>query len=189
MFAVAGIDALGRIADEEILLPLQARLALEQRNAHLLGRAGIHGRLVDDGGALLQVASDRDAGADQRRKVRLVRLVDRRGHSDDDDVGFLQAAGVGRDLEPVRRLEVLGAHLAGRVDMPTIGVDLRLRQIESDRAHLLAELHRQRQPDIAQPHHSHDCCFQRLLPRASGFNLSLQLLQQGRYLRLAAEVL
>ena len=53
---VAGVDALGRVADEEVLLPLQARVLLEQRDADLLGGAGIHGRLVDHDGAALEVA-------------------------------------------------------------------------------------------------------------------------------------
>ncbi len=83
---VAGIDALGRVADEEVLLPLHARVALEHRNADLLGRARVDGRLVDDGGAALQCAADELARADQRREVGLVRVVDRRGDGDDDEV-------------------------------------------------------------------------------------------------------
>jgi hypothetical protein len=87
---VARVDALGAVADEEVLLPLQARLALQHRDADLLGGAGVDGRFVDDGGALLHVPADAGAGADQRAEVGDVRLVHRRGHGDDDHVGLGQ---------------------------------------------------------------------------------------------------
>ncbi len=44
---VAGIDALGAVAGEEVLVERQARLALEDRHADLLRAARVHGRLVD----------------------------------------------------------------------------------------------------------------------------------------------
>ena len=59
---VARVDALGRVADEEVLLPVQARVLLEDRDADLLGGARIDGRLEDDDGAALHVAADRLAG-------------------------------------------------------------------------------------------------------------------------------
>jgi hypothetical protein len=37
---VGRVDALGRVADEEVALPLQAGVLLQQRNAHLLGGPG-----------------------------------------------------------------------------------------------------------------------------------------------------
>ena len=91
MLAVAGVDALGRVADEEVLLPLHARVPLDHRDADLLGRAGIDGRLEDDDRAALQVAADRLAGAEERAEVGLVRVVDGRRHGDDDEVGVAAA--------------------------------------------------------------------------------------------------
>ena len=51
---VAGIDALGRVADVEVGLPFQAGRLLEDGDADVLGDAGIDGRFVDDDVALLQ---------------------------------------------------------------------------------------------------------------------------------------
>ncbi len=106
VFAVAGVDALGRVADEEVALPLQSGLALEQRYADFLGRTRVHGRLVNDRRTLLHVATDRDAGADERREVGLVRRVDRRRHRHDDEVGLAQPARIGGRLEQRRRGQV-----------------------------------------------------------------------------------
>ena len=56
---VARVDALGRVADEEVLLPLEARVLLEHRDADLLGHARVDGRLEDDDRAALEVLADR----------------------------------------------------------------------------------------------------------------------------------
>ena len=48
MLAVARIDPLGRIAEEEIRAAVEARHLLDQRPANLLGDAGIDGAFVDD---------------------------------------------------------------------------------------------------------------------------------------------
>ena len=58
-FLVAGIDALGRVADEEVLLPFHARMLLQDRDADLLGGAGVDGRFEHDRRAALQVPADR----------------------------------------------------------------------------------------------------------------------------------
>jgi hypothetical protein len=83
VFLVAGVDALGRIADKEVLLPLQARFTLQHRDADLFGGAGVHGGLIHHDGALLHVAARAGAGADERAEVGDVRVVDRRGHGHD----------------------------------------------------------------------------------------------------------
>jgi hypothetical protein len=44
---VARVDALGAVADEEVLLPLQAGFALQHRHADLFGGTWIDRRLVD----------------------------------------------------------------------------------------------------------------------------------------------
>src|SRR6476646_3589281 len=52
--AVAGIDSLGTVADEEIGVEHHRRCTLEFRNADFLGGTGIYGRLIDDDIATLQ---------------------------------------------------------------------------------------------------------------------------------------
>jgi hypothetical protein len=78
-----------------------------------------------------------------------MRYVHGRGHGDDDEVGLAQRTRVVRDLEPGRGLELFARHLAGGIDLPAVRVDLLHREIEADGAVLLAELHRQRQADVA----------------------------------------
>jgi hypothetical protein len=51
---VAGVDALGRVAEREVDAALQAALALEDRAADVLGHAGVHRRLEDDDRALAE---------------------------------------------------------------------------------------------------------------------------------------
>jgi hypothetical protein len=90
---VARVDALGAVADEEVLLPLHARFALQHRDADLFGGAGVDGGLIDHRGALLHVAADAGGRADQRAEVGDVRFVHRRGHGHDDHVGLGQQGG------------------------------------------------------------------------------------------------
>ena len=134
---VAGVDALGRVADVEILQPFHAGVLLQDRDADLLGGAGIDGRFVDDDRAALHVLADRGAGADQRREIRDVRFVDRRRHGDDDEVGLRQIGGVGGDRQQRRGLEVrpLTPRRSGR----RIGgmLDFLHRQVETDGGHFL----------------------------------------------------
>ena len=112
---------------------------------------GIDGRLVDDDRAALHVLADGLAGADQRREVGLVRVVDRRRHGDDDEVGLARAP-------PDRRWRVsCVAAISSAVDTSPVGSTMWrrfsmrfLRQVEADRRPLLAELDGQRQPDVAQ---------------------------------------
>jgi hypothetical protein len=90
MLLVSGIDALGRIADEEVLLPLLPRHALELGNAYLLSSSGVHRGLEHDGRERLKVRRHKPAGREERPEVGEVRLVDRRRHGDHDHVRRLQ---------------------------------------------------------------------------------------------------
>ena len=70
---VAGIDALGRIADGEIAASLQARTLLQHRHAFFLDRAGIDGRFIDDDVAALEHAADRLRGGEHGAEIGLPR--------------------------------------------------------------------------------------------------------------------
>src|SRR6185369_10492342 len=69
VLAVARVDALGAVADEEVALPREARGLLEDRDAHLLGGARVDGGFVDHDGAGLQVRADGAARAGERAEV------------------------------------------------------------------------------------------------------------------------
>ncbi len=90
------------------------------------------------------------ACAEERAEIGLVRVVDGRGDGHDDEVGLGQRGGVGRDLKAGGRAQLVERHFARGIDTAAIGVDLGGREIEADRAVLLAELDRERKPDVAQ---------------------------------------
>ena len=66
---VAGVDALGRVADVEVGLPFEAGRLLEDGDADVLGDAGIDGGFVDDDVALLEGLAERGRGLPQRLEV------------------------------------------------------------------------------------------------------------------------
>ena len=66
------------------------------------------------------------------------------------------AAGSLLTIEHRRRLEIRGRHFAGGIDVAAIRFDLGHRQIEPDGAEFLAELDRERQPDVTQTYNGND---------------------------------
>ena len=149
VLAVARVDAFGAVADEEVALPRLATGALQLGDADLLGRPRIDSRLVDDDGAGLEVRADRAAGADQRTEIGDVRLVHRRRHSNDDDIGLRQAR---------RIVAVLGVHRLGHVDVRdlarrigscTTAGDLVAGDVEANGANVAAELDDERKANVA----------------------------------------
>ena len=147
---VAGIDALGRVADVEVDLPFQAGCLFEDGNAHFLGDAGIDGRFVDDDVALLQDAADGGRGAAQRREIRLLAGVDRGGDRDDMEVRRREILGRRREAQ-AGRLEVAVVDLARpvvplREFRDASGVDIETQDLIAG----AAETCRDRQADIAE---------------------------------------
>jgi hypothetical protein len=155
MLLVAGIDALRRVADVEVLAPAHPRVLLEDRHADLLGAAGIHGRFVDHRRAALHVAAHGLAGGLERAQVGLARGVDRRGHRDDDEVRLAERGGVVGRMPQLCFRELGARHFAGHVDAVLEILDALLRQVVADGAALLAERDGHRQADIAQAEHRH----------------------------------
>src|SRR5690625_67329 len=117
-FFVAGVDALGRVANVEAAAVVaatvtiviivtdagQARFGFEHGYAVFFGAAGVDGGFVDDHIARRQLAANAGAGAQQGGQVGAARGVYGRGHGKDIDrrghhvlfaVG--QAEIVGRD--------------------------------------------------------------------------------------------
>ncbi|MNN30911.1 hypothetical protein D3C81_1445750 [compost metagenome] len=121
---VAGVDAFGRKTHMKVFLPAQARMLLEDGDADFLGRARVHGGLVDDDGAAPHVAADGRAGAGQGREIGIVRAVDGRGHGHDDEIGQFQLGRIAADAQPLRRAQLFGAHFTGRIDMAAVAFHL-----------------------------------------------------------------
>ena len=150
---VAGVDALGREGQQEVLVEPQAAL-LEHGQQHFVGRARVGGRLQHDELAAAQALLDLPRGGEDVGDVRLFGLPQRRRHADDDGVARRELAEVGRRVQPLGRdglAERLGRHVA---DVRFAAVDrlgLARVDLEADGAQALSrELDRQRQPDVAQ---------------------------------------
>src|SRR5882672_6717282 len=150
MFLVAGVDALGAVAREEVLVELEARPLLEDRDAVLLRAPGIHGGLVDDHVALLEHAAHGLAGALERAQHGPVVLPDRRRHGHDERVALLQVVLVGGERELLRGDELLGRGLERRVAARSQLFDPGRLDVEPDGRKLFAELDGKRQADVAQ---------------------------------------
>ena len=96
---VARIDALGAVAREEVLVELQARLALENGDADFLGAAGVNRGFIHHDVALLEHLADALARLHQRREIRPFVLIDRRRHRDDVNLAALHGRQIHRELQ------------------------------------------------------------------------------------------
>ena len=99
---------------------------------------------------VVEAGAEQGRGLDQGIEVRGLEFVDRRGHGHDDDVGLGQHLGIGGvdGVGGLRHLRVV--QLARGVGAAQAGVDLVLRDVEADGAHVLAEFDDEGQADIAQ---------------------------------------
>jgi hypothetical protein len=153
---VAGVDALGRVAEEE-LPGLEARALLEQRPHQLVGGAGIGRRLEHD-----QRAGPQPAGQGGRRvlDVRQVgrAVAQRRRDRDHGDVERPDVSGVAHRAVagPQRAAElVVGdvghVRVAGLQGGGPVGRRLEPDHVEAD----LDRPHRHGQTDVALPDDEH----------------------------------
>ena len=111
--AAARVDALGGVAEEELLAD-GAPAAREDRQHDLLRRAGVRRRLQDDERPVVaQVPRGRLGRGDDEREVGRARLGQRRGDADRDRVQVGQRRVVGRRGEAARDRRVA---LRGHVD-------------------------------------------------------------------------
>ena len=96
---IAGIDALRRIADEEVAVEGEPGRLRQDRHANLFRGARIDRRFVDHHVARREHAADRLARPHQRREVRALRLIDRRRHRDDVEIAVAQRLDIGGEGE------------------------------------------------------------------------------------------
>ena len=91
MELVAGVDAFGGVAAEEVLVELQAAEFFEDGDAVFFGAAGINGAFVNDHSPGFHGFADGFAGFDQRGEVGALVVV--HGGGDGDDVKICRANG------------------------------------------------------------------------------------------------
>ena len=149
---VAGVDALGAVAEVEVDADRQAGARLEDRTDELLGGARVRGRLEDHGDAGPQEAGQRGGRRLDVGEVG-VALAQRRGDGDHGDVeagaglGLRRMRCSGRSRAPrrARRRDVLDVRLAGAESLHPrlVGV------VADDGVADVDGAHRERQPDVA----------------------------------------
>jgi len=154
MVFVARIDALGTVADKEIMVELEPGDPLEDRHANFLGATRVDRRFVDHEVARLQHPADTVARFFERREIGPVVLVDRRGHGDDIDIASADPLELARVAELLRLAQLLARYLEGGITAGLEVADSRRIDIETDRGEVLAELDGERQPHVAKAHHS-----------------------------------
>ncbi len=120
--AVAGIDALGGVAEEEVDAGAAAGSRLDGGAADVLGDAGVDGALEHDDGRRPRRAAGQDraqdaAGAVEGGEVGLVGGVDRSRDGDDVGVEVVEGLGVGGGGKGAGEggLQLVGGDLAGAV--------------------------------------------------------------------------
>ena len=100
MLPVAGIDALGRIAEGEIASADEPGGAFEHRHAVFFGGAGIDRELVDHDVAPLERAADQFGRFQQQAQIGAKMLVDRRRDGDDKKIRRAQVVRIGQSSGP-----------------------------------------------------------------------------------------
>src|SRR3569623_1170495 len=94
MVLVAGIDSFWAVASVEILIELQTRHALLNRNAYLLGTPWIYRRLIAHDIPIFQHPTQRFTRLYQRRQVGAARAIYWSRHRNEVDVGIANAVKV-----------------------------------------------------------------------------------------------
>ena len=138
---VARVDPLRAVADEEILVELEAREALEHRHALLFRRAGIDGRFVDHDVVFLQHAADRLARADERTEVGPLVVIDRRRDRRDEHVAILEVFHLARELHARGGRELFVVDFERGVAALAQRGDARAVDVEAHDRATLAEFH------------------------------------------------
>jgi hypothetical protein len=147
---VAGVDALGAVAAEKVLVELEAAELFEHGHAHFFGGAGVDRGFVNDDVARLEHSAHGFAGLDERGHVGAVGLVHRGGHGDDEDLCLLQVLQVGAVAQLPCGLQVFGAAFQRVVFAGLQLVDARLVDVKTDGGAVFAKLYCEWQAHIAQ---------------------------------------
>ena len=114
VFRVAGVHALGRIADMEIGAGGEPRGALQHGHADVLRDPRPYRALVDHHGAAAEAGAHGLRRGQHGAEIGALLLVERRRHRHDEDVRAAQVVGVGREVEGGGG-EALGREFAGSV--------------------------------------------------------------------------
>ena len=150
---VAGIDALGRVAGEEVTVELEAADALDHGETFFLRDAGVDGRLIDDDVAFGDHFADGLQCSPQGFEVGAVVVVDRRRHGHDVEVAVADLVEISRAYEAVivdRILKQVVAHFESGIMAGVEGVDAALVHVKTYSLVLCRKKASQRQADVTE---------------------------------------
>src|ERR1700730_9689058 len=99
MSGIAGVDALGAVADVEVTPTSEAGRSLKDRHAYFLGGAWIQRRLVNNYGSGRKRAPHDFRGGNYGRQIGPSRRVNWGRHSNDVKVLFAQDVGIARKAD------------------------------------------------------------------------------------------
>ncbi len=154
MLAIARIDPLGTVAEQEIRAASLARMAFEDRSANVFGHARIDGAFIDDDRGLArrdgagQHRGHGSAGRFDQREVGPALGIDRRGYGDDVEIARRTIRCLIRQRQRAGA-QPLALDFAGAVvPIAQFGNAPRV-DIEAGGAKMPGQRDGQRQPDIA----------------------------------------
>ena len=146
---VTRVDALRRVAEEEVGAALQPGRALEDRPEESLGHARIDRALEDDDGPGSEAGANGPAGVGDGAEIGPVGPIDRRRDGDDVHVASGDRTRIGADRERAGaevRTDDLARPVGSVVELVhALGVP-----VEPDHGEVPGEGDRERQPDVAE---------------------------------------
>ena len=146
---IAGIDALRAVADLEINAAAKAGFLLEDRDADVLGHAGIYSRFIDDNRTGRKIAADDPGGVLQWEQIGGLILFDWSRNCNDQKLRFAQPLLVRGKIDR-RTGNGLIAHLMRRVDAALVLLDSALIVVKADHLDVLGKFHRNGHTNIAK---------------------------------------
>ena len=150
VFLVAGVDALGTVAAEEVLVELKAGMLFQHRYAIFFGTTGVNGGFINDDVALLEHIADRFAGLDEGREVGAFVFVDGCGDGDDVAVAGPQVVKVGGVAEMLGSGEFFLGGFQGEIVAGFKFGNATLVDVETDDGAFAAKFYCERKAYIAQ---------------------------------------
>ena len=150
MLLVAGIDPLGAVAAEKVLVVGQPGALLEQGHTDFFRRPWINGRFEYHDIAFLQDFGNGAGSPLQRFEIGALGRIDRCRHSNNEDIAGPNVLIFCGKFEQVRLSQFLVTHFQSGIRTASQFVNSGFVQIKTNGRIYLAEFNGKRQPDITK---------------------------------------
>ncbi|AKO85941.1 hypothetical protein PA50071_09040 [Pseudomonas aeruginosa DSM 50071 = NBRC 12689] len=149
MFLIAGIDALGAITGEEVLVKPQPGKFFQNRYAVFFRRSRVNGRLINYNIALLQNLSDALRGLYKRGEVGLLMFINRCRNRHNENIALLQVLKIESKAQFGRFFQLSRIYFKSRVNALPQFRDSPLIDIETDNGSFFTKFNSKRKTNIA----------------------------------------